>query len=145
MPHMTKPPETALDDEIPEEERQVTFDRVQKIMSMFSDNAKTYIQLSGAALALTMTFAHEILHIPAKDNIANGWMIAMWVCFLIAIIAGAFYQYLAVKLLEDAIDWKYFQAWDWLPPGVIYGVMLAAFYGGTIIFTVYAIIRLRHS
>ncbi len=145
MPHMTKPPETALDEEIPEEERQVTFDRVQKIMSMFCDNAKTYIQLSGAALALTMTFAHEILHIPAKDNIANGWMIAMWVCFLIAIIVGAFYQYLAVKLLEDAIDWKYFQAWDRLPPGVIYGVMLAAFYGGTIIFTVYAIIRLGHS
>ena len=128
-----------------EEDRQATFDRQQKIMAMFSDNAKTYIQLSGAALALTLTFAHEILHIPKDQNIVNGWMIGMWVCFLITIIAGAFYQYLAVKLLEKAIDWQAYEAWDWLQPGTVYGVMLAAFYGGAILFTIYAIIGLRHS
>lgn len=112
---------------------------------MFSDNAKTYIQLSGAALALTLTFAHEILHVPKDENIANGWMIAMWVCFLVAIIAGAFYQYLAVKFLDAILDWEYESSWDWLEPGIVYGLMLSAFYAGTIIFTVYAIIRLRSS
>jgi hypothetical protein len=128
-----------------EEDRQATFDRQQKIMSMFSDNAKTYIQLSGAALALTLTFAHEILHVPKDENIANGWMIAMWVCFLVAIIAGAFYQYLAVKFLDAILDWEYESIWDWLEPGIVYGLMLGAFYAGTIIFTVYAILRLRSS
>lgn len=111
---------------------------------MFSDNAKTYIQLSGAALALTLTFAHEILHIPKDQNIADVWMVAMWGCFLLAILAGAFYQYLAVKYLEASIDWGHSDAWSWLQPGNVYAVMLGAFYGGTIIFTIYGIVRLWH-
>jgi hypothetical protein len=41
---------------------------VCRIISIISDNAKTYIQLSGAALALTMTFAHEILHMAESLN-----------------------------------------------------------------------------
>jgi hypothetical protein len=76
-----------------EEECRATFDRKQKIMSMFSDKAKTYIQLSGAALALTLTFAHEILRIPKDQKVADGWMSLMWSCFLLTIISGAFYQY----------------------------------------------------
>jgi hypothetical protein len=128
---------------MPNEERKATFERQQQIMKMFSDNTKTYIQLSGTALALTVTFAHEILHIPTNQNIADPWMVAMWVCFLIAIIAGAFYQYLAVTYLATTIDWSHTTFWDWLEPGIAYGVMLVAFYGGTIIFTFYAICRLR--
>jgi hypothetical protein len=52
------------------------FDHEQKVMSMFCDNAKTYIQLSSAALALTLTFARQILHVPDSQNIANFWMIS---------------------------------------------------------------------
>ena len=33
-----------------EDERLATFDRQKSVMQMYSDNAKTYIQLSGAAL-----------------------------------------------------------------------------------------------
>ena len=118
------------------------FTNEQKIMQMFSDNAKTYIQLSGAALALTLTFAHEILHIPAEQSIVNFWMIVMWGCFLTAVISGAFYQYLAVKYLESGLPSYSFKGWDWLAPGSVYGIMLGAFYGGTLTFTVYAIVRL---
>jgi hypothetical protein len=124
---------------------QPDFDHMHKIMSMFSDNAKTYIQLSGAALALTLTFAHEILHIPKDQNIVDGWMMTMWICFLVAIIMGAFYQYIAVKLLEKAVDWQAYDPWKWLQPGHVYGIMLGAFYGGTIIFAIYGILRLSHS
>jgi hypothetical protein len=68
---MPNPSEEVLIDD----ERRATFDRQQKIMSMFCDNAKTYIQLSGAALALTLTFAHEILHIPAqRTSPTDGWL-----------------------------------------------------------------------
>lgn len=141
---MKKPTEESPSD-WREEESRATFDRKQKIMGMFSDNAKTYIQLSGAALALTLTFAHEILHVPKDQNIADIWMILMWACYLIAIITGAFYQYRAVKLLEAEIDWQSSDPWGELQPGTVYGVMLVAFYGGTTIFTIYAIVRLWHS
>lgn len=122
----------------------ITFEQKQTVMKMFSDNAKTYIQLSGAALALTLTFAREILHIPADKNIADGWMIAMWICFLVTILAGAFYQYLAVKFLEHELDWDSFRFWNHVSPGTFYAVMLGAFYSGTLIFTIYAIVRISH-
>lgn len=129
---------------VTDEDRRATFDRRQKVMAMFSDNAKTYIQISGAALALTLTFSDKILHIPPTGNIADIWMILVWGCFLLTIISGAFYQYLAVKLLDTSIDWRSENKWEWLEPGVVYAIMLGAFYAGTIIFTIYAIIRLRH-
>ena len=118
------------------------FERQCKVMEMFSDNAKTYVQLSGAALALTLTFARQILHVPESQNIANRWMIGMWVCFLVTILAGAFYQYLAVKLLERELGWQAVTVWNQIQPGAIYGVMLASFYSGTVIFTIYAITHL---
>jgi hypothetical protein len=120
------------------------FDRFEKVMKMYSDNARTYIQLSGAALAFTLTFAHEILHIPKEQNIADIWMILMWGCFLAAIILGAFFQYAGAKLLEVTMDSVPYKPWFYFDPGTFYGVMLAAFYGGAGIFTIYAILRLRH-
>jgi hypothetical protein len=126
------------------DEQRATFDRQEKVMKMFSDNAKTYIQLSGAALGLTLTFAEKVLHLPDAKGIVNPWTISMWLCFLMAIIAGAFYQYLATKFVETFLDWETFRGWSWLPPGIIYGVMLLAFYAGTIIFTIYAMFRLTH-
>jgi hypothetical protein len=125
------------------DERRTTFDRQKSVMQMYSDNAKTYIQLSGAALGLTLTFSDKILHLPSTANIATGWMIAVWLCFLLTIIAGAFYQYLAVKYLEKFLDWEYDKTWDWLDPGNVYGLMLLTFYGGTIVFTIYAIVRIK--
>ena len=122
---------------------QATFERQKAIMEMFSDNAKTYVQLSGGALALTLTFADKILHIPATQSIVDKWTVTMWTCFLIAIIAGAFYQFLAVKQLDSLLEWEYDKTWDWLQPGIVYGLMLAAFYGGTIIFTIYAIVQIK--
>ena len=109
---------------------------------MFSDNAKTYIQLSGAALALTLTFAHEIIHIPPDQSIVNGWMIAMWACFLTTVLSGAWYQYMAAKFLEKQLHWEHFDLPERLQAGTPYGIMLASFYGGALIFTVYAAVRL---
>ena len=77
-------------------------------MKMFSDNAKTYIQLSGLALGLTLTFAHQILNIPEDHSTVDLWMIIMRACFLVAILTGAFYQYLAAKYLEGIIGFGTF-------------------------------------
>lgn len=111
-----------------------------KIMNMFCTNAKTYIQLSSAALVLTLTFAREILH--TQNNLVDVWLIMMWGCFLLAVVAGAFYQYLAAQSLERYFLWYTAHFWDWLPPGLVYGIMLTAFYGGTSILTIYGIVRL---
>ena len=141
---MTKPSRNSSQEPLSGEDRKATFDRQHKVMMMFSDNTRTYIQLSGAALALTLTFAHQILHIPEGQSVVDSWMVVMWACFLITIVAGAFYQYLAAKFMEAAIDWGSDGAWYWLQPGYIYAIMLMAFYGGAIIFTIYAILRLSH-
>jgi uncharacterized protein with PQ loop repeat len=111
---------------------------------VFCDNTKTYMQLSGAALA-TLTFSRQILHTPENQNVANIWMVAMWLCFLAAVVVGAFDQYLAVKYLERQLDRNSYRGAAWLQAGTVYGVMLGSFYGGTIIFTVYAITRLRQT
>jgi len=128
---------------VEKDDRKATFDRRKTVMEMFSDNAKTYIQLSGAALGLTLTFAKSILHIPDTQSIVNGYTIAMWGCFLLAILFGAFYQFLAVKQLDAFLDWEYDERWDKVQPGLIYAGMLVAFYLGSIIFTVYAILQLQ--
>jgi hypothetical protein len=91
-----------------------------------------------------LTFSRQILHLPDGANIADFWMVLMWSCFLLAVVSGAFYQYLAVKFLESLLPWYAYKGWDWLPPGVVYGVMLGAFYAGSFIFTIYAIVHLRH-
>lgn len=56
--------EPVLGDSLPgvrAEDGNATFDRQKKVLSMYSDNAKTYIHLSGAALALTITFTDSDL------------------------------------------------------------------------------------
>jgi len=134
--------ERDLRNEVPDEDRQATFERRKDVMAMYSDNAKTYMQLSGAALALTLTFAKQILHIPDTKSIVDFGTVAMWSCFLLAILLAAFYQFLAVKQLDAYLKWGYDKRWDKLSPGTIYGLMLFTFYAGSVIFTVYAIVQL---
>src|SRR5713101_7459195 len=80
-----------------------TFERECKVMGIFIDNAKTYVQLSTGALLLTVTFLHDILGVPKDQTLATDrWLILSWWSFLLAIVSGALYQYYAAKFLE----WK---------------------------------------
>jgi hypothetical protein len=79
------------------------FEKQCVVMGHFIENAKSYVQLSAGALVLTVTFLHEVVGIPKDQRVGVDWfLIASWVCFLVAALSGAFYQYLAVKFLE----WK---------------------------------------
>ena len=117
-------------------------------MTLFIENAKTYVQLSGAALLLSVTFLREIVGIPKDQSLPmDEWLIASWICFLVAVIFGATYQYFAVKFLEwkSGVERTHGNLSEWLiqHPWPFYGVMLGAFYLRAVLFTIFAIGRLK--
>jgi hypothetical protein len=123
------------------------FERQYKVMGVFIENAKTYIQLSAGALLLTVTFMHEILGIPNDQKLPTDcWLVASWWSFLAAIVFGALYQYCAAKFLEwkSGVPRTHRNISEWLVrhPWPPYGVMLIAFYLGGICFTISALRRL---
>jgi hypothetical protein len=126
-----------------------TFEREYKVMSLFIDNAKTYTQLSIGALVLSITSVREVLALPKEQPIQLDWpLLTCWVCFLLAVIFGALYQYLACKFVEEKakVQRSHRIRWGWIisHPWPVYGVMLVTFYGGAISFTVGAILRLPY-
>jgi len=123
-----------------------------RTVSLFIDNAKTYIQLSTGALVLSVTFLQGL--VGAKDSIPiDPLMIAPWALWLVTILSGVTYQYCVVKYLEN-LEGKH---GGLLEPRVketrilrrfvenpyqLYGVMMTAFYLGTISFAGIAIVKL---
>jgi hypothetical protein len=117
-----------------------------KIMELFIANAKTYVQLSTGALFLTVAYSREVMGIAEKHPIPLNWsLVASWASFLVATLAGATYQYLAVRFLEDKAKVAiHHHRFDWSlairrNPWIAYAFMMAAFYLGAAFFTVTAI------
>ncbi len=124
------------------------FNKECKLMGLFIDNAKTYTQLSGAAIALSVTFIHEVVGVEKDRPISLDWpRIISWLCFLISIGAGVSYQYFAVKFLEVKSQirrhHKSYPKFLIEHPWPMYSIMLVTFYGGAVFFTVGAIKRLQ--
>jgi hypothetical protein len=133
------------------EEAKPRLEKERIIVSLYIDNAKTYIQLSTGALVLSVAL---IRGLSGSDSLPmEPLFVVTWVCWLISILAGVTYQYSAVKyleILEHHYGFLYFKR-DWktyvpesLPnnPYRIYGVMMGSFYLGTILFTIAAIIEM---
>ena len=118
---------------LPEPERRAYLE----IMSRYSDTAKSFSQLSTAALGLPLIFLRQILGLPERATIPfDLLLVATWAAFFLAILASQLYQYLAVKYLT-ALFWK--EDWDAANnliknPGWVYGVMLIGFAAGTLAF-----------
>jgi hypothetical protein len=124
-----------------------SFEREYKVMGVFIDNAKTYVQLSAGALVLSVTFLHEILGVPKDLKVPTDIsLILSWWSFLVAIVFGALYQYYAAKFLEwksglsrTHRNWpKWLVEHPWPP----YMIMLIAFYFGGVCFTISAMRKL---
>jgi hypothetical protein len=127
-------------------------DREHKIISMYIDNAKTYVQLSMAALVFSVAFLQSL--VGKKDIVPlDLGMIFPWLSWLVAIISGVTYQYSSVKYLEnienklDALFYR--RKWRTHMPAVfirtpyrIYGVMMTFFYIGVISFTMIAMSKM---
>ena len=97
------------------------------VMTLYIDSAKTFASLSSAALALTIVFRQQVIGVKPAEHIANT-MVASWAFFLFAIMASAFYQYFAIKLLDsNSLAPGTAGPFAGIEPGWIYATMAAAF------------------
>lgn len=123
-----------------------------RTVTLFIDNAKTYIQLSTGALVLSVTFLQGLAG--TKDSIPmDPFIIAPWGFWLLTILSGVTYQYCVVKYLEN-LEGKHgrlikerVRAIRPLRhfvrnPYQVYGFMMTNFYLGTLSFAGIAIVRL---
>src|ERR1700739_3845581 len=79
-----------------------------ELVKALADSARSYIQISSAALALPLLFSRELLPERAGKlgSYAMGlpWsLVAACAFFLIAIVCGLFYQWLIVRRLWDKL------------------------------------------
>lgn len=125
----------------------IEFEYLQKIMSAYSDNAKTYNQVSMAALFLPIVFLQKVLGTPDGELRPPWPMVVSWVLFLVSIGAGLLYQLLAIKYLEREMEgWgKYTGFLCTLretidsQPGYVYDVMILTFYLASCAFVIGAL------
>ncbi len=122
------------------EQSSIQFIENKENISLYIDTAKTFLNLSTGALALTITLRDKILG-DAGSHISKGMLIS-WFCYLLTIGFSALYQYFAVKFLdsfsrvpgEESI----------IPalqnnPGLLYGGMLICFFIGSLFLIISAL------
>jgi hypothetical protein len=105
----------------------------QIIIPLYIESAQVYLQLSIGALALSIIFREKVLGEQGPMSVGI-LLLASWLCFLLAIGASAFYQYLAIKFLDSVSEHpERKQYWETLvrSPGKVYGAMLVLFFLGS--------------
>jgi len=111
----------------------------KEVMPLYIDSARAFAQLSAGALALTIAFKEKVLGEIGRMRI-NVLLITSWLCFLVAIGASAYYQWVAVRLIEqslhdlagdETLHFPLTVAWMW--PGYAYGVMVIFFFVGSLL------------
>ena len=119
-----------------------------KIMAGYIDTAKTFTQLSIGALVLSITFIEKILGTNGKISVHILLLLA-WLFWLLAALAGAFYQYRAIKWLERLgkefnLIKREHHAGDFVKiyPYKVYGILLVCFYLGSIFFAIFGAIKI---
>ena len=117
-----------------------------EIMKAYIDTAKTFTQVSAAALVLPIVFFRQLLGLAPTKPVQVDWLLLLsWAFFLVAIGSGLLYQYVAVKYLA-----AHFWTGEWeksnklvRKPGYAYGCMMVPFYLGAIFFVARAILEVR--
>jgi len=122
-----------------------------ELVKALADSARSYIQISSAALALPLLFSRALLAEGAGKSgfyaLGTTWsLVAACAFFLVAIVCGLFYQWLIVrrlwdKLHRDHITAEYAAEWgvakstfapkfEWLDRSWLYGGMVCSFMVG---------------
>jgi hypothetical protein len=130
-----------------------------ELVKAFGESAKSYIQISAAALALPLIFIQAFL---GKDAADKGFytlahreiLYAAWVSFLLSIGAGLFYQWASLRRSWDQFHDMYrttvdvdrpgfYKSW-WIPSfgkvrlAGVWTIMTVSFYLGAVLFTLFA-------
>ena len=130
------------------------------LANAFCETAKTYIQISSAALALPLLFTNALF---GKTVAESGLqmigsvpcsLLLSWLSFLLAIGFGLSYQWLTIRRIwnqlhkdhltrENCKDWGFrttpgIPKFEWLNRSWLYGGMVGFFYLGAILFVVFA-------
>ena len=116
------------------------------IIPLYVTSAQVFLQLSIGALVLSITFREKVLG--EKGPISVGILLVLsWLCYLLAIGASAFYQYLAIKFLDSVSDHPanidYFEPLV-RAPSKVYGIMLVYFFLGSGLLVVSSAKQLFH-
>lgn len=134
------------------------------LVNAFCETARTYIQISSAALALPILFTQTVLGKEAAERGLRGVgvpssLILAWISFLLAIGFGLLYQWLAVRLMWDELHraqitgqnltqpgfrttW-WVPQFRWLNRSLPFACMLGFFYLGAILFVWFAAHAMR--
>jgi hypothetical protein len=139
------------------------FDAKLKMTNAFCDTAKSYIQISSAALALPLLFAEAIA---GKESVEHnglhfhktGFLYGAWFCFLVSIAFGLFYQWGAIRRVWDDFHNTYRTPQNASRPGYrrswwvvsfaglnlsgAWAMMTGSFYLGALLFTIFAAVNL---
>jgi hypothetical protein len=140
-----------------EEELKMRFD----VVKAFGDTAKSYIQISSAALAIPLLFTQAIFGENAVKQGLRSVGVPYTVygslsCFVLAILAGLIYQWASVRRVwDDLHDMQrteqnadkpgYRKSCWWVTHfpnfnlSVPYGLMMFLFFWGVVLFAVFAI------
>jgi len=136
------------------EEAKNKIDKEHRIISLYIDNAKTYIQLATGALVFSISFMEKLISGKNGKIPMDLAIISSWVLWLLSIAFGVLYQYAAVKYIEifenDHDFLVYDRKWKkWIPdvitdnPYIVYGLMMFCFFLGSAFFTLSAFIKLH--
>jgi len=131
-----------------------------EVTKAYAEGAKGFVQLSSAALALPLVFTQAILGKDVADKGLQGidrfsfWVLVLtWFSFLMAILFGSLYLWLAPRRFWDDLHripehqaryrhlfqkWPTSRAWDWLDRSVLYFLMILFFCLGALAFVLYA-------
>ncbi len=139
-----------------EEELKMRFD----VVKAFGDTAKSYIQISSAALAIPLLFTQAIFgENAAKQGLRSVGVpytvYGAWFCFVLAIVLGVLYRWASIRRVWDDLhemqrttvnaDRPGFRIMWWVIHfpnfnlSIFYGGMMAFFFMGVFLFAVFAI------
>jgi hypothetical protein len=131
-----------------------------EVTKAYSEGAKGFVQLSSAALALPLVFTQAILGKRVADQGLHGidrfsfWTLVLaWISFLLAILFGSLYQWLAPRRMWDDLHrnpehkaryghliqiWPKGHAFDGFDRSILYFLMIVCFCVGAVSFVLYA-------
>ena len=72
----------------------------KEIIPLYIDTAKSFLNVSSAALGLTIVFREKVVGVQLNSKVGL-LMISSWLFYLLTIGASVLYQYLAVKFLDS--------------------------------------------